>query len=219
MPNLDRDVILSWTLKPILNPHKALKTCGYPSLISQLVWKKQLLEILPLCLSSIQGMACSRLRSNGQSPLSLRTPVKAVTPVGSMAAGRQPSRGLPVVQAPSAGGGRRVQSPGSANGGGYIPGRASTGVGRSAVGRGQAVPSASTRSKLSQPPRRWVLKWKAIKQCWDIEEYVLFNNRNFFFMPFMITIWFWMKTSCFIDRSLGMTKMSDESWKDGCYWV
>lgn len=117
------------------------------------------------------GMACSRLRSNGQSPLSLRTPVKAVTPVGSMAAGRQPSRGLPVVQAPSAGGGRRVQSPGSANGGGYIPGRASTGVGRSAVGRGQAVPSASTRSKLSQPPR----------------------------------------------RSLGMTKMSDESWKDGCY--
>ncbi|XP_042349224.1 SLAIN motif-containing protein-like isoform X2 [Plectropomus leopardus] len=113
------------------------------------------------------GMACSRLRSSGQSPLSLRTPVKAVTPVGSMAAGRQPSRGLPVVQAPPAGGGRRVQSPGSANGGAYIPGRASTGAGRAAVGRGQA----SVRGKLSQPPR----------------------------------------------RSLGMTKMSDESWKDGCY--
>lgn len=117
------------------------------------------------------GMACSRLRSNGQSPLSLRTPVKAINPVGSMAAGRQPSRGLPVIQGPPAGAGRRVQSPGSANGGGYVPGRASTGGGRPVVGRGQAVPSGSTRSKLSHPPR----------------------------------------------RSLGMTKISDESWKDGCY--
>ncbi|KAM8733817.1 SLAIN motif-containing protein-like [Acanthopagrus schlegelii] len=115
------------------------------------------------------GMACSRLRGSGQSPLSLRTPVKAVTPTGSMGPGRQPSRGLPVIQAASAGGGRRVQSPGSANGGGYIPGRASTGAGRAAMGRGQAGPS--TRSKLSQPTR----------------------------------------------RSLGMAKISDESWKDGCY--
>ncbi|XP_051275081.1 LOW QUALITY PROTEIN: SLAIN motif-containing protein-like [Dicentrarchus labrax] len=117
------------------------------------------------------GMACSRLRSNGQSPLSLRAPVKAVAPVGSMPPCRQPSRGLPVVQASPAAGGRRVQSPGSVNGGAYIPGRASTGVGRPAMGRGQAVSSASTRSKLSQPPR----------------------------------------------RSLGMSKISDESWKDGCY--
>ncbi|XP_030002174.1 SLAIN motif-containing protein-like isoform X3 [Sphaeramia orbicularis] len=118
-----------------------------------------------------EGAACSRLRSNGQSPLSIRTPVKAVTPVGSMTAGRQPPRGLPVVQGPPTGGGRRIQSPGSANGGTYIPGRASTGAGRPGVGRGQAAPSAPTRSKLSQPPR----------------------------------------------RSLGMTKISDESWKDGCY--
>ncbi|KAM7417861.1 hypothetical protein PAMA_017491 [Pampus argenteus] len=117
------------------------------------------------------GMACSRLRSNGQSPLSLRAPVKAVAPVGSIAPGRQSSRGLPVVQAPPAGGARRVQSPGSANGGAYVPGRASVGAGRPVVGRGQAAPSVSTRSKLSQPPR----------------------------------------------RSLGMTKISDESWKDGCY--
>ncbi|XP_029021354.1 SLAIN motif-containing protein-like [Betta splendens] len=111
------------------------------------------------------GMACSRMRSNGQSPLSLRTPVKAVTPVGSMVAGRQPSRGLPVIQAPPAGGSRRVQCPGSANGATYMPSRASTGAGKPATG------VASTRSKLSQPPR----------------------------------------------RSLGMTKISDESWKDGCY--
>lgn len=111
----------------------------------------------------------SRLRSNGQSPLSLRTPVKAVTPVGSMATGRTSCRGLPVV--PASGGGRRVQSPGTTNGGAYVPGRASTGAARPGMGRGQPVSSASTRSKLSQPPR----------------------------------------------RSLGMAKISDESWKDGCY--
>ncbi|XP_078479189.1 LOW QUALITY PROTEIN: SLAIN motif-containing protein-like [Lampetra planeri] len=120
--------------------------------------------------SSSTGVACSRLRGSGQSPLSLRAPVKAVTPVGSMVP-RQPSRGLPVVQAPPVGAARRVQPSGSANGGAYIPGRASTGAGRPAAGRGQTLPTASTRSKLSQPTR----------------------------------------------RSLGMTKISDESWKDGCY--
>ncbi|KAI4819256.1 hypothetical protein KUCAC02_004511 [Chaenocephalus aceratus] len=116
-----------------------------------------------LTQSPSTGMASSRLHGNGQSPLSLRTPVKAVP---QMAAGRS-SRGLPVVQAASAGGGRRVQSVGSANGGAYTPGRACTGAGRAAAGRGQAP----TRSKLSQPPM----------------------------------------------RSFGMAKMSDESWKDGCY--
>ncbi|XP_061581059.1 SLAIN motif-containing protein-like isoform X1 [Cololabis saira] len=118
------------------------------------------------------GMVCGRLRSNGQSPLSLRAPVKAVTPLGSMAPGRQPSRGLPVIQThPPTGGGRRVQSQGSANGGVYGPGRASAGTGRPVMGRGQGVPSVSTRSKLAHPSR----------------------------------------------RSLGITKMSDDAWKDGCY--
>ncbi|XP_077389057.1 SLAIN motif-containing protein-like isoform X2 [Festucalex cinctus] len=124
-------------------------------------------HLTPSSSSSSSGMAGSRLRSNGQSPLSLRAPVKAVAPVGSMAS-RQPSRGLPVIQAPPAAGARRAQPAGSANGRPYIPGRASTGAGRTAVGRGQSVP---TRSKLSQPAR----------------------------------------------RSLGMAKITDESWKDGCY--
>lgn len=107
----------------------------------------------PLPVLCPQGMTQgSRLRSNGQSPLSLRTPVKAVTPVGSMATGRTSCRGLPVVTA--SGGGRRVQSPGTTNGGAYVPGRASTGAARAGMGRGQSVSSASTRSKLSQPPRR-----------------------------------------------------------------
>ncbi|XP_011609086.1 SLAIN motif-containing protein-like isoform X1 [Takifugu rubripes] len=110
------------------------------------------------------GMSNSRLRNNGQSPLSLRAPVKAVTPVGPMA----PSR-LPAVHAPPSGGGRRIQSPGSSNGGACVPGRASAGSGRPPVSRGQTV--SSTRSKLSQPPR----------------------------------------------RSMGMARISDESWKDGCY--
>ncbi|XP_035990859.1 SLAIN motif-containing protein-like isoform X2 [Fundulus heteroclitus] len=125
-----------------------------------------------LTRSPSTGMACSRLRSsNGQSPLTLRTPVKAVNPVGSVSAGRQTPRGLPVIQSLPATGGRRVQSPGSVNGGGYAAGRASVGGGRPAVGRGQAASSVCARSKLAQPSR----------------------------------------------RSLGMTKLSDESWKDGCY--
>ncbi|KAM4586277.1 SLAIN motif-containing protein-like isoform 2-T3 [Fundulus diaphanus] len=124
-----------------------------------------------LTRSPSTGMACSRLRSNGQSPLTLRTPVKAVNPVGSVSAGRQSPRGLPVIQSLPTTGGRRVQPPGSVNGGGYVPGRASVGGGRPAVGRGQAVSSVCARSKLAQPSR----------------------------------------------RTLGMTKLSDESWKDGCY--
>lgn len=100
-----------------------------------------------LCLPDIPGMSSSRLRNNGQSPLSLRAPVKAVTPVVPMA----PSR-LPAVHVPPSGGGRRIQSPGPSNGVTYVPGRASAGSGRPPVSRGQAV--SSTRSKLAQPPRR-----------------------------------------------------------------
>ncbi|CAF99099.1 unnamed protein product [Tetraodon nigroviridis] len=111
------------------------------------------------------GMSSSRLRNNGQSPPLLRAPVKAVGPVG-------PSR-LPAVHAAPSGGARRmqIQPPAAPNGGAYLSGRASSGSGRPAVSRGPAVPSSSTRTKLSQPPR----------------------------------------------RSMGMAKISDESWKEGCY--
>ncbi|XP_077465023.1 SLAIN motif-containing protein-like isoform X2 [Stigmatopora argus] len=109
--------------------------------------------------SPSSGMAASRLRSNGQSPLSLRAPVKAVDPVAS----RQTSRGLPVIQAPAVSGGRRVQPAASSNGGSYIPGRASAGVGRTAVSRGQSVP---TRSKLSQPTRRSLGMVKTSEESW-----------------------------------------------------
>lgn len=113
------------------------------------------------------GMANSRVRNNGQSPLSLRAPVKAVGP----ASGNHISRGLPVIQGPPAVGGRRVQSPCSGNAAPYVPGRASLGTTRTGLSRGQNTPTASSRSKLSQAPR----------------------------------------------RSLGMNRIPDESWKEGCY--
>lgn len=118
--------------------------------------------------------------------------------MGSGPAGRQPSRGLPVIQAPLAGG-RGLQSPGSANGGGYAAGRASTGSARPAAGRGQTVAPVSTRSKLSQPSRRSDPNVNKI----NIISLVSVKKTNICFH--------------FIARSLGVTKISDESWKDGCY--
>ncbi|XP_055015280.1 SLAIN motif-containing protein-like isoform X2 [Boleophthalmus pectinirostris] len=113
------------------------------------------------------GMTNGRIRCNGQSPLSLRTPVKAVGPMS----GSHSSRGLPVIQGPPAAGGRRVQSPSSANGGPYIPGRPTIGTTRTGMGRGPNASSAPSRSTFSHNPR----------------------------------------------RSMGITKISDEAWKDGCY--
>ncbi|KAM9511233.1 SLAIN motif-containing protein-like isoform 2-T11 [Salvelinus alpinus] len=94
--------------------------------------------------SPSSGMSSSRMRGSGQSPLSMRVPVKAM---GSMPGARQPSRGLPVVQSGPNGGVRRVQSPGPANGGAYPAGRASTGGGRQAA-------APSSRGRLAQTPRR-----------------------------------------------------------------
>ncbi|XP_014054340.2 SLAIN motif-containing protein-like isoform X5 [Salmo salar] len=94
--------------------------------------------------SPSSGMSSSRMRGSGQSPLSMRVPVKAM---GSMPGARQPSRGLPVAQSGPNGGIRRVQSPGPANGGAYPAGRASTGGGRQAA-------APSSRGRLAQTPRR-----------------------------------------------------------------
>uniref|UniRef100_A0A8C7L285 Zgc:66447 n=1 Tax=Oncorhynchus kisutch TaxID=8019 RepID=A0A8C7L285_ONCKI len=94
--------------------------------------------------SPSSGMSSSRMRGSGQSPLSMRVPVKAM---GSMPGARQPSRVLPVVQSGPIGGERRVQSPGPANGGAYPAGRASTGGGRQAA-------APSSRGRLAQTPRR-----------------------------------------------------------------
>ncbi|XP_055783653.1 SLAIN motif-containing protein-like isoform X4 [Salvelinus fontinalis] len=94
--------------------------------------------------SPSSGMSSSRMRGSGQSPLSMRVPVKAM---GSMPGARQPSRGLPVVQSGPNGGVSRVQSPGPANGGAYPAGRASTGGGRQAA-------APSSRGRLAQTPRR-----------------------------------------------------------------
>ncbi|XP_064811341.1 SLAIN motif-containing protein-like isoform X6 [Oncorhynchus masou masou] len=94
--------------------------------------------------SPSSGMSSSRMRGSGQSPLSMRVPVKAM---GSMPGARQPSRVLPVVQSGPNGGVRRVQSPGPANGGAYPAGRACTGGGRQAA-------APSSRGRLAQTPRR-----------------------------------------------------------------
>lgn len=121
--------------------------------------------------SPSSGMTSSRIRGSGQSPLSIRAPVKAMGPVGSMTGTRQPPRGLPVVQSGTGGGIRRVQSPGPANGGAYPAGRGAAGPGRQSMGRGPTGATQTTRGRLTQPTR----------------------------------------------RSLGMSRISDESWKEGCY--
>ncbi|XP_063046103.1 SLAIN motif-containing protein-like isoform X1 [Engraulis encrasicolus] len=129
------------------------------------------------------GVASTRLRGTNQSPLSLRAPVKALSPMGSAGAAasrQQPVRGAPGASAGPNSGARRVQSPGPANGGGgggggsgaYPAGRTSLGAKQGVPARGLGAATPGSRGgRLSQTPR----------------------------------------------RSFGMTKISDESWKDGCY--
>uniref|UniRef100_A0A8B9L7X6 Zgc:66447 n=1 Tax=Astyanax mexicanus TaxID=7994 RepID=A0A8B9L7X6_ASTMX len=100
-----------------------------------------------------EGVSSSRLRSTGQSPLSLRAPMKALSPVGSMAAARQSAKGLPVVQGGSSAGVRRVQSPGPANGGAYSACRTAAMGPKQTPGRGIAAGASSSRGRLAQTPR------------------------------------------------------------------
>ncbi|KAI5624733.1 SLAIN motif-containing protein-like isoform X1, partial [Silurus asotus] len=99
------------------------------------------------------GVSNTRLRSSGQSPLLLRAPVKALSPVGNMAAARQSARVTAGAQGQNPGA-RRVQSPGRANGAAQSSGRtASTGP-KQAGGRSMTpTASASSKSRLAQTPR------------------------------------------------------------------
>ncbi|XP_067103307.1 SLAIN motif-containing protein-like isoform X3 [Osmerus mordax] len=104
--------------------------------------------------SPSSGINSSRLRRSGQSPLSLRAPVKAIGPVNSMTGVRQPSRGLPMVQNAGPNGGmRRVQSPGQTNSGAYPSGRAMSGAGRPTTARGQVGTTPTPGGRVSQTPR------------------------------------------------------------------
>ncbi|XP_056097974.1 SLAIN motif-containing protein-like isoform X2 [Rhinichthys klamathensis goyatoka] len=95
------------------------------------------------------GVSSARMRGDGQSPLYLRAPMKALGPVGSMTGVRQHAKGPPGAQ----GGMRRVQSPGPSNGAAYSGSR-SAAVTRQTPGRGMAPTSPSSRGRLPQTPRR-----------------------------------------------------------------
>uniref|UniRef100_A0A671KST2 SLAIN motif-containing protein-like n=1 Tax=Sinocyclocheilus anshuiensis TaxID=1608454 RepID=A0A671KST2_9TELE len=84
------------------------------------------------------------MRGDSQSPLYLRAPMKALSPVSSMSAVRQHAKGPASAQ----GGMRRVQSPGPNNGASY-----SAAVARQTPGRGMTPSSPSSRGRLPQTPR------------------------------------------------------------------
>lgn len=103
-----------------------------------------------MCFGALVGASSSRMRSDGQSPLYLRAPMKALSPVGSMSALRQHAKGPASAQVGHTEAMRRVQSPGPTNGVGYSGCR--TAVAR---GRGMTPASPSSRARLPQTPRRY----------------------------------------------------------------
>ncbi|XP_042625716.1 SLAIN motif-containing protein-like isoform X1 [Cyprinus carpio] len=89
------------------------------------------------------GVSSARMRGEGQSPLYLRAPMKALSPVSSMSAVRQ-AKGPVSAQR----GMRRVQSPGPTN-----TASNSAAVARQTSGRGVTPASPSSRGRLPQTPR------------------------------------------------------------------
>lgn len=110
-------------------------------------------------MGALAGVSSARMRGDGQSPLYLRAPMKALSPVGSMSALRQHTKGPPGAQ----GGMRRVQSPGPTNGAAYS-GCRSAAVARQTPGRGVTPTSPSSRGRLPQTPRRYLTIFK-IRCC------------------------------------------------------
>ncbi|XP_026860730.2 SLAIN motif-containing protein-like isoform X2 [Electrophorus electricus] len=100
------------------------------------------------------GVSSARLKGSGQSPLSLRAPMKALSPVGSMAVARQPGRCPSGPQGGNLTGSRRVPSPGPTNGGVYSACRTTTGGPRQSLRAGVMSATPTSRGRLGQAPRR-----------------------------------------------------------------
>ncbi|KAK1804203.1 hypothetical protein P4O66_020241, partial [Electrophorus voltai] len=99
------------------------------------------------------GVSSARLKGSGQSPLSLRAPMKALSPVGSMAVARQPGRCPSGPQGGNLTGSRRVPSPGPTNGGMYSACRTTTGGPRQSLRAGVMSATPTSRGRLGQAPR------------------------------------------------------------------
>uniref|UniRef100_A0A672KIF5 SLAIN motif-containing protein-like n=1 Tax=Sinocyclocheilus grahami TaxID=75366 RepID=A0A672KIF5_SINGR len=121
---------------PILTNHTSMESLFIPLKSSQ--FKKN------YAYDWFCGVSSARMRADGQSPLYLRTPMKALSPVSSMSALRQQAKGPASAQ----GGLRRVQLPGPNNGASY-----SAAVARQTPGRGLTPASPSSRGRLPQTPR------------------------------------------------------------------
>ncbi|TRY91110.1 hypothetical protein DNTS_020403 [Danionella cerebrum] len=103
---------------------------------------------------SPKGATSARMRGDGKSPLFLRAPMKALSPVGSMAAVRQHAKGPTNAQGGHGEEMRRVPSPGPNNRAGYT-GCRNIAFTRQTPGRGTST-TPSSRARLQQTSRSGV---------------------------------------------------------------